>query len=175
MKRVMFLFLFLAGMHTANAACAGIHDFRFTTLQGSELDLCNYQDVPILVVNTASKCGFTPQFAKLEEMYEKYRGRGLLIVGFPSNDFKQEFSTNEEIGDFCVRNYGVQFPMIEKSSVVGPQANVLYKQLIETTHEPPMWNFYKYLVLPDDKIYAFNNDTAPESPDILRRMEPYLK
>lgn len=175
MRRALFLFLVLVGMPTAHAACSGIHDFRFTTLQGKELDLCDYQDAPILVVNTASKCGFTPQFAKLEEMYEKYREKGLLIVGFPSNDFNQEFPTNEEIGDFCMRNYGVRFPMIEKSSVVGPEANAFYKQLIETTHEPPMWNFYKYLVLPDGHVYAYSNGMAPESPHILRRLNPYLK
>jgi len=104
MRWALFLFLVVMGMPIAHAACSGIHDFRFTTLQGKELDLCDYQDKPILVVNTASKCGFTPQFTQLEDMYEKYNQKGLLIVGFPSNDFRQELATNEEIGDFCMRN-----------------------------------------------------------------------
>lgn len=175
MRRFLFVFLMLLGTNVAQAACTGIHDFRFTTLEGTQLDLCEYRDRPILVVNTASQCGFTPQFEKLVAMHQKYRQKGLLLVGFPSNDFHQEPASNKEIGDFCKRNYGVEFPMAEKSSVVGPSANPLYKQLIAATHEPPLWNFHKYLVLPDGKVYAFSSDTSPESPDVMRRLRPYLE
>jgi glutathione peroxidase len=175
MRCLLFVFLTMLGLNVAQAACIGIHDFRFTTLEGSQVDLCEYRDRPILVVNTASKCGFTPQFEKLEAMHEKYHDKGLLLVGFPSNDFQQEPASNKEIGDFCKRNYGVQFPMAEKSSVVGPDANPLYKRLIEVTREPPLWNFHKYLVLPDGKVYAFSSDTSPESPDIMRRLQPFLR
>ena len=174
MRQVLFLIFLLLSANAA-FACEGIHNFRFTTLQGTEFDLCEYQDKPVLIVNTASKCGFTPQFEELESMYRKYRDAGLLIVGFPSNDFKQELSSNKEIGGFCKQNYGVQFPMAEKSSVTGPAANGLYKNLIEATHEPPLWNFHKYLILPDGEVLAFNSDTAPDSPRIMRRLHPYLK
>lgn len=175
MRRLLLIFLVLGGIQTTQAACSGIHDFRFTTLEGVKVDLCDYQGRPILVVNTASQCGFTPQYEKLEAMHEKYRRYGLLIVGFPSNDFHQEPADNEEIGIFCKENYGVQFLMAEKSSVVGPDANPLYKQLIEATHEPPMWNFHKYLILPSGEVYAFSSDTPPESPRLMRRLKAYLK
>ena len=167
--------MFLAGINTAQA-CSGLLDYQFTTLQGEKLDLCDYQDKPILVVNTASKCGFTPQFAKLEAMYEHYKSQGLLIVGFPSNDFKQELDSNKEIGDFCKTHYSVEFPMAAKSSVVGPEANAFFKRLAARTNEPPMWNFYKYLILPaSDKVYVYSSDMEPESPEVMVRLEPYLK
>ena len=175
MRRLLFVFLVFLGMTTAHAACTGVHDFRFITLEGAQVDLCDHQDQPILAVNTASNCGFTPQFEKLELMHEKYHQKGLLIVGFPSNDFHQEPATNREIGDFCKKNYGVKFLMAEKSSVVGPDANPLYKQLIEATHEPPLWNFHKYLILPNGHVYAFNSDSDPESPRLMRKLQPYLE
>lgn len=175
MKKLLLSFLMLMGTSPAFAACKSLYNFQFTTLQGEEIDLCKFQDQPILVVNTASKCGFSPQFGKLETMYKKYRDRGLLIVGFPSNDFQQELATNKDIGDFCKKNYGVHFPMAEKSSIVGPDANALYKQLIHTTNEPPMWNFYKYLILPNEEVYTFSSDTEPESSQIMGRLQPYLK
>lgn len=167
--------ILLTGIHTAQA-CSGLLDYQFTTLQGEEMDLCDYQDKPILIVNTASKCGFTPQFAKLEAMYEHYKNQGLLIVGFPSNDFKQELDSNKEIGDFCKTHYAVKFPMATKSSVVGPEANAFFKRLAARTNEPPMWNFYKYLILPaSDKVYVYSSDKEPESAEIMVRLEPYLK
>ena len=175
MRRLLFVFLVFLGMTTAHAACTGVHDFRFITLEGAQVDLCDHQDQPILAVNTASNCGFTPQFEKLELMHEKYHQKGLLIVGCPSNDFHQEPATNREIGDFCKKNYGVKFLMAEKSSVVGPDANPLYKQLIEATHEPPLWNFHKYLILPNGKVYAFNSDSEPESSRLMRKLQPYLE
>lgn len=176
MIKAFVALLFFIGVNTAHAACSGLLNYQFTTLQGERMDLCDYQDKPILIVNTASKCGFTPQFEKLEAMYERYRETGLLIVGFPSNDFKQELSNNREIGEFCKRTYDVQFPMAAKSSVVGPKANPLYKRLIAATHEPPMWNFYKYLILPgSEKVYVYSSDEEPNSPEILGRLAPYLK
>ena len=174
-KAIVALF-FALGFSTAQAACDGLLNYQFTTLQGERMDLCDYRDRPILVVNTASKCGFTPQFEQLEAMYERYRERGLLIVGFPSNDFKQELSSNKEIGDFCKLTYDVQFPMAAKSSVVGPKANAFYQRLATATNEPPMWNFYKYLILPGSKkVYVYSSDDDPTAPEILDRLQPYLK
>lgn len=109
-------------------------------------------------------------------MYKKYKDNGLLIVGFPSNDFRQEFASNKEIDDFCKKTYAVEFPMATKSSVVGPDANPLYKQLIEITGVPPMWNFYKYLILPGGKqVYTYSSDVDPESAQIMDKLKPYIK
>jgi glutathione peroxidase len=104
------------------ATCPALLDRTFKTVHGQDVDLCQYSDRAILVVNTASRCGFTPQFSKLQALYERYKDSGLMVIGFPSNDFRQELASNQEVGDFCLVNYGVKFPMIEKSSVKGPAA-----------------------------------------------------
>ncbi len=160
----------------ANAACSELYNHQLVTLQGDKLNLCDYQDKPILVVNTASKCGFTPQFDALEGLYSKYKDKGLLVVGFPSNDFRQEPGNDKQIGDFCKLTYSVKFPMITKSSVTGSNANPLYKQLSAKTGQAPMWNFYKYVILPGGKnVYAFSSDVKPDSSEIVDRIKLGLK
>lgn len=160
----------------AIAACPAIYNHQLTTLQGEKIDLCDFQDKPILVVNTASKCGFTPQFEALESLYSKHKAQGLLVIGFPSNDFRQEPGNNKQIGDFCKLTYSVQFPMMAKSSVSGPNANPVYKQLIAKTGVTPKWNFYKYLILPQGKqVYAYASTVTPDSAQIMRKLEPSLK
>lgn len=158
------------------ADCPKLLNHRYKTLQGGEVNLCDYADRSILVVNTASKCGFTPQFEKLEGMYRKYKDRGLMVVGFPSNDFRQELASNKEIGEFCLLTYDVQFPMIEKSAVTGSGADPLYKQLLEATGEPPKWNFHKYLIGPGAKqVYSFATKVEPDGPEIMGKLQPLLK
>lgn len=158
------------------AACSGFYNHQFSTLNGGKINLCDYQDKPILVVNTASKCGFTPQFDALEKLYSQQQSKGLLVLGFPSNDFKQEFSTNKEIGDFCKLTYAVKFPMVAKSSVTGSMANPFYRQLIEKTGQAPMWNFYKYVILPGaNEVHVFSSDVKPDSPEIMRTLKSYLR
>ena len=161
---------------TSFAACPDLYNHQFTTLQGAKINLCDYQDKPILVVNTDSKCGFTPQFETLEALYKRYQSKGLLVIGFPSNDFKQELSSDKEIGDFCINTYSVKFPMITKTSVTGPNANPLHKQLIALTKQAPMWNFYKYVILPGGKqVYAYSSDVDPSSDEIMSKLKPFLK
>jgi len=161
---------------TTFAACPDLYNHQFTTLQGGKIDLCDYQNKPIIIVNTASKCGFTPQFETLESLYKHYQPKGLLVVGFPSNDFRQELASDKEIGDFCVNTYAVKFPMITKTSVTGPNANPLHKQLIEITKQAPMWNFYKYVILPGGKhVYAYSSDVDPSSDEIMGKIKPFLK
>lgn len=175
MKKLLAIILLL-GPNLANAACSEFYNHQFTTLQGDKLNLCDYQNKPILVVNTASKCGFTPQFDGLENLYSKYKDKGLLVIGFPSNDFRQEPGNDKQIGDFCKLTYAVKFPMMTKSSVTGPNANGLYKQLYLKTGQAPMWNFYKYLVLPDEKnVYVYSSDVKPDSLEILNRIKAHLK
>lgn len=160
----------------AAPTCEGIYNQQFTTLQGEQLNLCNYQTQPILVVNTASKCGFTPQFEALEGLYSQYKAQGLMVIGFPSNDFKQELSDNKKIGDFCKLTYAVKFPMMAKSNVTGPNANPLYQQLKAKTGQAPKWNFYKYVILPGGKeVYAYESNVLPDSKEILGKIKPHLK
>lgn len=160
----------------ANAACSELYNHQLTTLQGDKINLCDYQDKPILVVNTASKCGFTAQFDALEGLYSKYKNNGLLVIGFPSNDFKQEPGNDKQIGDFCKLTYAVKFPMITKSSVTGPNANPFYKQLSAKTGQQPKWNFYKYVILPGGKdVYAYSSDVKPDAAEIVDRIRLSLK
>ncbi len=175
MKFLLCVVLSVLFIGQAQAACDALHNFQLTTLQDEKLNLCDYQNKPVLIVNTASKCGFTPQFEHLEALYHQYKDKGLLVVGFPSNDFRQEPGGNKEIGDFCKKTYAVEFPMMSKSSVVGQNASQLYKELARVTKEPPMWNFYKYLLLPDGKVYAFSSDVKPESEEIMSKIKPFLK
>ena len=160
----------------ANAACLDLYNHQFTTLQGGKINLCDYQDKPILVVNTASKCGFTPQFEALEGLYSQYKSKGLLVIGFPSNDFRQEPGNDKQIGDFCKLTYAVKFPMMTKSFVTGANANPFYKQLIAKTGQEPQWNFYKYVILPGGKnVYAYSSEVTPDSTEILGKIKPSLK
>ncbi|BEV08166.1 MULTISPECIES: glutathione peroxidase [unclassified Methylophilus] len=176
MRSFILMFLTLGGVSMAEAECLPLYQHQFKTLQGQTVDFCQFQDKPVLIVNTASKCGFTPQFEALEAMYEQYKDKGLVVIGFPSNDFRQEPGNNKQIGDFCKLTYSVKFPMVEKSSVTGSGANPLYQQLIKQTGQAPQWNFYKYLILPGgQKVYSFNSMTRPESEEILGKIKPHLK
>lgn len=168
--------ILLSVANMASAACSGLYNHQFSTLQGEKINLCDYQNKPILVVNTASKCGFTPQFEALEGLYSQYKDRGLLVIGFPSNDFRQELSDDKQIGDFCKLTYSVKFPMITKSSVTGKTANPFYKQLIEKTGQSPSWNFFKYVILPGgNDIYAYSSDVKPNSAEIVSKIKSGLK
>ncbi len=174
---IAFGILALGSSAMVNAAtCPELYNHQFTTLHGEKINLCDYQDKPILVVNTASKCGFTPQFEALEGLYKKHKNQGLLVIGFPSNDFRQDPGNNKEIGDFCKMTYGVNFPMAAKSSVTGPNANPFYKQLVAKSGQAPMWNFYKYVITPGGKeVLAFESTVQPDSSDITSKIKPYLK
>ena len=128
--------------------CPPLLDHTFPGLQDEKpRSMCQYAGKVVLVVNTASFCGYTSQYEGLESLYDKYKARGLVVVGFPSNDFgNQEPGSNKEIADFCRLTYGVRFPMFARSSVSGRGANPLYRQLGDSTGERPRWNFHKYLI-----------------------------
>ena len=176
MKRLLGALL-LAGLPAlSSAACSDLLKHNYTSLQGKPVNLCDYSNRPILVVNTASKCGYTPQFEKLEAMSKRYGPRGLVVLGFPSNDFNQELGTNKEIAEFCKLTYFVEFPMIEKGSVRGPGANPFYKQLAAATGQAPQWNFHKYLIAPDGKmVYSFDTRLEPDAREIMSKLTPMLK
>ncbi|HYE39788.1 MAG TPA: glutathione peroxidase, partial [Ramlibacter sp.] len=126
-------------------------------------------------VNTASYCGFTPQYRGLEQLHSRYRSAGLVVLGFPSNDFAQESASNKEIAEFCENTFGVQFPMFGKSSVRGRDANPLFRQLAAQTGRSPLWNFHKYLVGRDGRVVAnYSSLTRPDDPALVRALEQQL-
>jgi glutathione peroxidase len=175
-KRLLLLFILTALPLAAGAACPSLLDHRYTSLQGKPVDLCEFAGRPILVVNTASKCGYTPQFEKLEGLHKRYRERGLVVLGFPSNDFNQELATNQEIAEFCKLTYFVEFPMIGKGSVSGAGANAFYKQLAAAAGAAPRWNFHKYLIAPDGRtVYSFDSRVEPDAREVMGRLLPMLK
>jgi glutathione peroxidase len=158
------------------AGCPSLLDHKFKTLQGAAGNLCEFQGKVVLVVNTASYCGFTPQYQALESLYQKYQARGLTVLGFPSNNFgSQEPGSNQEVADFCERTYRVRFPMFEKSNVVGANINPLYEQLAKTSSQRPQWNFHKYLIARDGKsVLGFPSDMTPDSPEFVHEVERLL-
>jgi len=157
-------------------ACPATLNHQFPRLQDEKpQSLCQYSGKVLLVVNTASYCGFTPQYQGLEALYAKYRDRGLVVLGFPSNDFAQESGDNKQIADFCENTYGVKFPMFSKSAVRGAQANALYRQLAQATGRQPLWNFHKYLIARDGKVIAsYTSMTKPNDAELVRDIEKQL-
>jgi glutathione peroxidase len=161
---------------TAEAGCPPLLRQNFNRLQTGELQsLCQYQGKVLLVVNTASYCGFTPQYEALETIYRKYRDRGLVVVGFPSNDFSQEPGTNKEIAEFCRTTYGVEFPQFEKSSVTSLGANPLYAELARQTGRRPQWNFFKFVIDRRGKpVATFGSTAEPDGREITALIERLL-
>ena len=158
------------------AACPPILQHTFDRLQDEKpQSLCQYAGKVVLVVNTASFCGFTPQYKDLEALDDKYRKRGLAVLGFPSNDFSQESGSNKEIADFCENTFGVTFPMFVKSSVRGSDVNPLFKALAAESGTVPKWNFYKYLIDRSGKVVAsYSSMTTPRDRDFVRDIEAQL-
>lgn len=158
------------------AACPPALNHVFARLQDEKpQSLCQYAGKVLLVVNTASYCGFTPQYQGLEALYGRYKERGLVVLGFPSNDFAQEKGDNQEIAEFCENTYGVKFPMFAKSSVRGATANPFYLQLVQATGRKPLWNFHKYLVARDGAVVAsYSSLVAPDSAGLVRDIEKQL-
>lgn len=177
MHLAVFLLLALA-TGSARATCPASLDFEIRPLLGKQpVRLCDeYAGKVVLVVNTASKCGFTPQYEGLEALYRELGPRGFVVLGFPSNDFGgQEPGSEAEIGEFCRSTYGVQFPMFEKLSVRGDDAHPFYRQIIAATGKSPKWNFYKYLIDRDGKVVrVFSSMTAPGSGKLRDAIEALL-
>lgn len=164
----------------ANAKASSAHEFTFKKLRTEEaLPLSNFKGNVVLIANTASECGFTPQYRELEELYQKYKDQGFVVLGVPSNDFgKQEPGTSKEIATFCEVNYGVTFPMTEKEIVKGKSAHPFYiwakKEL--GVLSAPKWNFHKYLFDQNGKLVDFYvSTTKPMSKKITNKIESLLK
>jgi glutathione peroxidase len=165
------------GPATDTGACPALLDHEFNRLQtGKPETLCQYRGKVLLIVNTASYCGYTHQYEGLEALYRKYKDRGLVVLGFPSNDFgSQEPGSNNEIAEFCRLTYGVQFPMFEKSSVSSLKANPLYAELVTRTGSSPKWNFHKYLIDRDgNPAGTFASKIEPDDRELVALLEKLL-
>lgn len=161
----------------SGSACPALWQHTVPRLQDEKpQNLCQYAGQVVLVVNTASFCGFTGQYEGLEALYRQYRARGLVVLGFPSNDFgQQEPGANSTIADFCENTFGVQFPMFVKTTVVGRSAHPLYRELAQRTGEWPRWNFHKYLVARDGVLVkAYTSAVEPSNPTLKRDIERML-
>jgi glutathione peroxidase len=178
-KLLCFVLFFAAA--TVMAADKSLYDFTLNSIDGQPAPLFAYKGKVVLLVNVASRCGFTPQYSALESVYEKYKDRGLVIVGIPANNFgSQEPGTNQEIKTFCSAKYNVTFPMMSKISVKGADQAPLYQFLTDKTAHPQTggeirWNFTKFLVGPDGRIVArFEPNVTPDSPEITAAIEAAL-
>ena len=159
------------------ASCPKSLDFDIKLLgEDKTVNLCQeYLGKVILVVNTASKCGFTPQYEGLEKLYKENKDKGLVVLGFPSHDFYQEPAPESEIKDFCKLTYDVNFPMFTKTSVRGKKAHPFFKLLAEQTRSSPKWNFHKYLIAQDGRIVdSFSTVTGPGNNRIVKKIEELL-
>jgi glutathione peroxidase len=173
MRRFLISVLLLTGTE-AMASCPALLDRSLSTILEKPQSLCEYAGKVVLVVNTASQCGYTPQYDGLESLYRKYKSRGLVVLGFPMNDFGgQEPGSNKQIAEFCVNQYAIDFPMFAKTDLA---ANPLYKALTQETGQRPKWNFHKYLVdRSGRRVQSFDTRVAPEDPKLVSAIEKLLQ
>ncbi len=182
MQKITFLTLGMAWLLSGVAlfGASSVYDFTLPSIDGADTPLAQYKGKVLLLVNVASKCGYTPQYAGLEALYEKYKDQGLVVIGFPANNFgAQEPGTNEEIKSFCARTYHVTFPMYAKISVKGSDKAPLYQYLTEeanpATNGEIGWNFTKFLVDRNGKVLArFESKVKPDDPGLTGAVEKAL-
>ena len=178
-KSLIPMVLVLAAMTPATAASPSLLDLDYRPLAGkTPVNLARqYAGQVLLVVNTASKCGFTPQYEGLEALQRSHAAQGFAVLGFPSNDFRgQEPGSEEQIQEFCTLTYGVKFPMFEKVTVTGADATPLYRRLAAATGVEPGWNFHKYLIARDGRVVGnWPSKVKPEDPELVAAIERELK
>lgn len=173
MGRIILLAFF---MMLGKVATGGTVDGTFASIDGGQISLEQWRGRPVLVVNTASRCGFTNQYDGLQALYDRYRDRGLVVLAVPSNDFRQELATAEEVKDFCEMNFGLDIPMTEITHVRGPDAHPFFQSVRAETGFVPNWNFNKILVGPDGSVVdTWGSVTRPESRKITQRIESLLQ
>ena len=174
MKKIAPLLLLLVSFYTES--CSELLNTEMRVLDSSEkVNLCQYTDQVVLVVNVASRCGYTYQYSSLQKLYEDYKDNGFVVLGVPSRDFMQEYSDEGDVAEFCSTEYGVDFPMFATSKVRGTKANPLYKKLIAQSGVSPSWNFNKYLVSREGKVIStFGSKVKPDSPELISKIEELL-
>jgi glutathione peroxidase len=185
MSRRLFSATALAGLTVLSspvsaadmASCPTLLRFGVPRLQDdAPQDLCQYRGKVLLVVNTASFCGFTPQYEGLQKLHETYQARGFEVLGFPSNDFFQESASNKKIADFCEATFGIRFPMFASGAVKGDKAQPFYQALARAAGgEEPRWNFHKYLISRDGRqVRSFTSEVRPDDPAFIKLLEQWL-
>lgn len=177
MKKIICLLLFLLG---SNAYSKGIYDLSYESIKGKKVPLSSYKGKVMLVVNTASMCGYTSQYEGLESLYKEYKTKGLVVVGFPSDSFNQEYADDEKIADFCKMRYGVTFPLASKTAVKGPKTNEVFKYLIANCENDRgkdiSWNFNKFLVDRNGKVVKrYSSSVQPGSMELKQEITSLLK
>ena len=153
-RHVFATLMTLSAAGTGSAAGAPPPDFVFDSIDGGQISMAGFRGHPVLVVNTASLCGFTPQYADLQALYDAYRDQGLVVLAIPSDDFRQELGSEAEVKEFCTLTYGLDLPMTTITPVTGPQAHPFYQWLANTQGVTPGWNFNKVLIGPDGAVLA---------------------
>ena len=176
MKSLITFALLLTAMNVSAAPCGALLDHSVDDLSGNRENLCQYAGKVVLVVNTASECGYTPQYKGLQAIADKYKSRGLVVLGFPSNDFgQQEPGGAKEIRDFCDRNYALRFPLFAKTPVKEAGGSAVFDGLAQATGQRPKWNFHKYLIARDGRTaVSFPSKVEPESPELVAKIEELL-
>ena len=169
------MFSFLNKSIAENSGVA--YDYKFNSIDGGQINLNDYKDKVIVVVNVASRCGYTPQYEDLQTLYNEYKSRGLIIIGVPTNNFKQEPGTNNQIKDFCETNFGITFPMTEKINVIGANSHPFFKWAKEDfgISAIPKWNFHKIIIGKNGKIQdTFASFTKPTSKKFIKLIEKLI-
>ena len=177
MMRLLSIFFLILFMSNADASEKAFHDFTIESISGETINLSDYKSKVVLLVNTASKCGFTPQYSGLQKIYEKYKDDGLVVFGVPTNDFNQELSKDSDVKEFCEIRFGVEFPMSSIQPIRGENAHPIYKWIKSNVSVigQPRWNFHKYLIGKDGKIINwFSSMTSPTSEGLVNQIETAL-
>ena len=171
---IFFLILFMSNVDASEKV---FHDFTIESISGETINLSDYKSKVVLLVNTASKCGFTPQYSGLQKIYERYKDDGLVVLGVPTNDFNQELSKDSDVKEFCEIRFGVEFPMSSIQPIRGENAHPVYKWIKSNVSVigQPRWNFHKYLIGKDGKIINwFSSMTSPTSEGLVNQIETAL-
>ena len=177
----MYKFLIIAiltfTINMTSVSANSFYNFTIESIEGNEIKMSEYKDKVVLVVNTASKCGFTPQYSGLQKIYERYKDDGFIVLGVPSNQFNQELTKNSDVKEFCEIRFGVNFPLTKIQKIKGDDAHPLYKWIAENVSliGTPRWNFHKYLIGKDGKIINwYSSMTSPSSEGLINEIEKAL-
>ena len=177
MLKILILFFLMFFSSNINSKEKVFHDFTIESIAGDEIKLSDYKSKVVLLVNTASQCGFTPQYSGLQKIYDRYKDDGFVVLGVPSDDFNQELESNDDVQKFCEIRYGVNFPMTSIQKIKGDSAHPVYKWISSNTSVigQPRWNFHKYLIGKDGKILNwFSSMTSPSSEGLIKQIEDAL-
>ena len=180
MKNLLIIFLLMFGMIEKASANYSklVYDFEFNSIDGSKIKLNDFKNKVLVIVNVASRCGYTPQYEDLQELWSNYKNKNLVVIGVPTNNFRQEPGTNKEIKDFCETNFGINFPMTEKIEVIGKNAHPFYKWAKKNhgISAIPKWNFHKIVIGKNGKVVdTFASFTKPNSKKFLNLIEKEIK